>query len=479
MQADSTRNDTHQDDWRRPSTEDAACLTEGDVLDLAADVARRLIARDDDARPLPEPQALEAELDLAPPAESRSLEEVAEQLGRLLEFTPSTSGKRFFNQLFAGRDDAALLGEIVAAVANNSPYTYKAAGAQVLAERAIIAHMGRKVGWQTCAGLFTPGGSLSNFAAMVVARNERLEGTRERGLDGRPIAFYTSAEAHYSIRKNAGMLGVGRDSVRAVDTDDQGRMSARALEAAIAKDLDAGVTPVMVIATSGTTVQGAFDPLDQIAAVTGPRNIWLHVDGAFGGTLLLSRRRRHLLRGSDLADSFTWDAHKMMGVPLTSSVALFRDPEMPRKHFDESASYLFQRDEADYNPGRSSLQCGRRNDALKLWTAWQRHGDLGYERRIERQFELAAHARAVIEAETGWTLVKEPQSINLCFTIDGVDAREVCDLLDREGLAKVSHGTVDGVPTVRLVTANPALSEEDLDAFFAEVRRAAARLRKS
>lgn len=454
----------------------AGSVADGDVLDLAAELARRLIARDDEPSRLPAPAELEATLDLRPPAESRSLGEVADRLGRLLEFTPSTSGRRFFNQLFAGRDEAALLGELVAVIANTSPYTFKAAGAQVLAERALIAHMGQKVGWASCGGLFTPGGSLSNFAAMVVARNERLEGVRETGLDGRPVAMYISAEAHYSMPKNAGMLGIGRRNVRSVETDDDGRMLASALDAAIRKDIGAGVVPLMVVATSGTTVQGAFDPLDALADVTRSHGVWLHVDGAFGGTLLLSDEHRHLLRGSELADSFTWDAHKMMGVPLTCSVALFRDPEMPQKHFDETATYLFQRDDATYNPGQSSLQCGRRNDALKLWTAWQRHGDAGYARRIERQFALAAYAKSVIEAEPRFRLVKRPQSINLCFTVEGVDAREVCHVMDRAGRARVSHGTVDGVPTVRLVCINPDLSEADFDQFFDHVRWAADQL---
>ncbi|MFG0259341.1 MAG: pyridoxal phosphate-dependent decarboxylase family protein [Phycisphaerales bacterium JB041] len=463
--------------WLQEDGEAAAgAVVDGDVLELAAELARRLIARDDEPTRLPPPSELDAALDLRPPEDSRSLGEVADRLARLLEFTPSTSGRRFFNQLFAGRDEAALLGELVAVIANTSPYTYKAAGAQVLAERALISHMGHKVGWQDCGGLFTPGGSLSNFAAMVVARNERLEGVRETGLDGRPVAMYISAEAHYSMPKNAGMLGIGRRNVRSVATDTEGRMLPSALEAAIQQDLDAGVIPLMVVATSGTTVQGAFDPLDALAEVTRSHGVWLHVDGAYGGTLLLSGEHRHLLRGSELADSFTWDAHKMMGVPLTCSVALFRDAEMPHKHFDETATYLFQRDDAAYNPGRSSLQCGRRNDALKLWTAWQRHGDAGYERRIARQFQLAAYARSVIESEPRFTLVKRPQSVNLCFTVDGVDAREVCHVMDRAGRARVSHGTVDGVPTVRLVCLNPDLVEADLDEFFDHVRWAADQL---
>ncbi|VAX42403.1 Aromatic-L-amino-acid decarboxylase [hydrothermal vent metagenome] len=446
----------------------------GDVFALAGDLARRLIARDGQAVPLPEPAKVEAELDLSPPREGVSIEVVAERLWLLLECTPNTSGKRYFNQLFAGRDDAAMLGEMLAAVANNSMYTFKAAGAQVLAERALLAHMGRKVGWASCDGAFTPGGSMSNFAAMLVARNVSLDGVREQGLDGRSVAIYTSAESHYSIRKNAGMLGLGRECVRAIAADGEGRMQVRVLQETIERDLAEGVRPVAIVATAGTTVQGAFDPIREIAGVAREHGVWLHVDGAFGGSLLLSERRRPLLDGCELADSFTWDAHKMMGVPLTCSVVLFRDSGLLQQSLDESASYLFQRDEDAHNPGVRSLQCGRRNDALKLWAAWQHHGDAGYERRVERQFALTAHAVGVIERDPGLSLAHQPQSINVCFEISGVDAREVCDLLDREGRLKVSHGSVDGRPTVRLVCANPDLTEADLDGFFEEIRRAAA-----
>lgn len=457
-------------------TPNPGCAT-GDIFDLAADLARRLIARDGAVAPLPDPRRVEPVLHLAPPAVGQPLEAVAEHLWRLLECTPSTAGPRYFNQLFAGRDDAAILGEILAAVANNSMYTFKAAGAQILAERALIRHMGAKVGWTSCEGAFTPGGSMSNLAAMLVARDKALPDAREQGLDGRPIALYTSAESHYSIRKNTAILGMGRQSVRAIPVDADGRMRTDALAEAIASDKAAGVTPVMIVATAGTTVQGAFDPIRNIANVARDHGVWLHVDGAFGGTLLLSRHRRALLDGCELADSFTWDAHKMMGVPLTCSVALFRDPKLLQRSLDESASYLFQRDDDAFNPGLRSLQCGRRNDALKLWTAWQHHGDDGYEQRVERQFALTAHAVQIIEQDPDLTLARRPQSINVCFEVAGVDARALCNSLDHDGLIKVSHGDVGSRPIVRLVCANPDLTEADIDAFFVEVKGAAARLR--
>ncbi len=460
----------HPETWQAPPSPGPSA---GDVYDLAGEIARRLIGRDGQRIPLPDPQRLEQELPLTPPREGLPIDAVAERLDRLMELTPNTAGPRYYNQLFAGRDDAAILGEIIAATANNSMYTFKAAGAQILMERALITHMAAKIGWTDADGAFSPGGSLSNLAAMLVARNHAAATARNKGLDGRTLVVYTSAESHYSIRKDAGILGIGRDNVRAIEVDSQGRMRPDTLADALARDKAAGALPVMINATAGTTVQGAFDPLRDIAAVAREHGVWLHVDGAFGGSVLLSRKRRHLLDGCDLADSFTWDAHKMMGVPLTCSVALFRERGHLQRNLDESASYLFQRDADDYNPGVRSLQCGRRNDALKLWTAWLANGDDGYERRVERLYELAAYAVRVIERDPDLTLVRRPQSVNVCFTVRGADATEICDRLDRDGRMKVSHGEVDGQSTIRLVCANPALTERDLDEFFRETKAVA------
>lgn len=453
-----------------------AC-TQTDIFEQLAQVMHERTARDHEPHALPEPAELESALkqsgDLALPEAGQSLDEVADRLARVLSYTPSTTGSRFFNQLFGGRDQAALLGEMAAAGMNNSMYTYKAAGAQILIERALLAHMASFVGYSTVEGMFAPGGSLSNFAAMLVARNHALRTCRDAGFDGRRAVVYTSIESHYSVRKAAGMLGIGRDNVRLIDVDSLGHMVPEALQEAIAEDQQSGCVPVMINATAGTTVRGVFDPIATLATIAQAHDIWLHVDGAFGGSVLLDPTHRHLLAGCQQADSFTWDAHKMMGVPLTCSAVLFKHADILQANLDESASYLFQRDDDLYNPGVRSLQCGRRNDALKLWTAWQHHGDSGYAQRIAHLFDLADHAASIITAHPALKLAQEPESVNVCFTVDGVSSQALCDRLDRTGALKVGHGKVNDQVTVRLVCVNPDLSKEDIDHFFEEVLAAA------
>jgi sulfinoalanine decarboxylase/sulfinoalanine decarboxylase/aspartate 1-decarboxylase len=292
---------------------------------------------------------------------------------------------------------------------------------------------------------------------------------RNHGSDGRRLTYYFSEEGHYSVSKNTGILGTGRANLRKIAVDDFGRMRVDALEAAIEKDLAEGAVPCAVIATMGTTVLGEFDPLREIAAVTQKHNIWLHADGAYGGTLLLHPEAREQLDGLELADSLAWDAHKSMGIPLMCSVVLTRERGQLNASFSEVAEYLFQADDDKLNPGTRSLQCGRRNDAFKLWAAWLSLGDDGWAARIEKQLHFARYAAARVEREPSMTLCQEPASMNVCFTVEGADSAKVCDALHDAGQALLGYGIVRGEKVFRLVTVNPNIEEQDLDRLFDDI----------
>ncbi len=429
------------------------------------------------------PAQLGEELGIAIDPGGSAFDEVTARLGRILAETPSAASPRFFNQLFGGRDPIALVAEMLTPLTNTSMYTYKVAGPQVLVEREVLARMATKVGFAGGEGTISPGSSLANLTAMLIARNEAVAGAREHGLDGRldgrldggRLTVYTSAEGHYSIRKAAGILGLGRANVREIETDGRGRMRVGSLAAAVDRDLGHGHRPILINATAGTTVTGAFDPIAEIAEVAGARGIWLNVDGALGGSVVLSRRHRHLVAGAERADSYVWNAHKMMGVPLSCSALLLRRRGLLARHLDESANYLFQSEADELDPGHRSLQCGRRNDALKLWAAWQLHGDDGYERRIDRLFELAAYAAGRVAADPGLELVLPPESINVCFEVVGRSSAAICERLDEEGRLLVGHGEAGGRRAIRLVCVNPDLVESDIDTALAEIQRVADR----
>ena len=444
------------------------------LLETVVDIATRVISREDRLPDRIDPS--DSGFDLQIGSRGRTVDQVADSLCRLMMSTPSSASPRFLNQLFGGRDEVATLAEMLTPVTNTSMYTFKVAGPQVLVEREVLRRMAAKAGYENGEGIFTPGGSLANLTAMLVARNECFPGLRENGADGSRLTVYTSAAGHYSIRKNAGILGIGRANVRMVPTDREGRMIVRELARCIRDDRVGGAVPVMINATAGTTVLGAFDRLRELASVAQEQRIWLHVDGALGGTVLLNRDHRHLLDGIELSDSFTWDAHKMMGVPLSCSVVLMRRRDLLSRNYSEAADYLFQADPDHLNPGTVSLQCGRRNDALKLWAAWMHHGDEGYDLRIGRMFELAQYAARRIEADPGLSLTLPPPSVNVCFEVSGRSSAVICDRLDAESRLKIGHGIVNGRCAIRLVTIDSDLQEEDIDFALNEIKEVAAEL---
>ncbi len=452
-------------------------VTDAVLLDAARALSERALGREGDLPPLREAEDLRRAICLALPTKGRPFAEVVQLLDAALLHTPATSGSRFVNQLFGGREPAGTLGELLSVVVNSSMYTLKAGGAQILVEDAVLEKMLVSAGFPRGEGGFFPGGSLSNFAALLAARNALLPDSNEQGLPAVPLTTYASEDAHYSIDKAVAMLGLGLRFLRRIPTDAQGCMCPDALREQVAADRAAGCLPVAVVATSGTTVQGAFDPIDPIANVCEEFGVWLHVDGAWGGSFLLHPSARGRLAGLHRAHSFTWDAHKMLGVPLSCSVALFRETGHLHKAFSQAASYLFQLDGEALNPGIRSLQCGRRNDALKLWATWQHLGDEGFAARLDRQLALTRAAVERVRSEPTLRLVREPQCLNVCFAAEGVAAESLCALLDREGDTKVSWGLVDGRPIVRLILVNPELTTAALDRFFAALLRAADRLR--
>ncbi|PRQ06928.1 pyridoxal phosphate-dependent decarboxylase family protein [Enhygromyxa salina] len=454
------------------------------ALEFLASVLPELAASEAEQAVRP-PLPLERAEALVPPLgpEARPLAEVLESLRALALHTPLTTTPRFFNQLFGGRDPAATAADMITAHLNVSMYTYKAAGPLILVENELIEHMLELAGFTGGEATFTNGGSLSNLLAVSIARNEvraRLDERPDRHDVAGPIeyALYTSAEAHYSMPKAAKILGLGRAAVRVIAIDDQGRMIPEALGVALRADLDAGIHPALINATLGTTVMGAFDPLEPIADIAEAHGVWLHADGALGGSLLLSRgRRAQLFAGLDRCDSLTWDAHKLMGVPLTCSTLLLRARGLLDRHLGEDAHYLFQTDEDQLNPGLRSIQCGRRNDPLKLWAAWQHHGDDGYDARFAQLFDVRDHVVARIDAHPQLRMSHAPQSLNVCFEMDGVSSEQLCLELNRRGLAVVGYGRVNGRDTVRLVIMNPAQTRAVLDRFLDDLVAVGAELR--
>jgi len=387
-------------------------------------------------------------------------------LKEVLASTPKTATNLFFNQLFGGRQGKAVLGDLLAVMLNNSMYTYKVAGPQVGIEQEIIRQSCNLVGYGSESnGTFPTGGSMSNYMALVMARDLKDSKCSEEGMS-KPLIIYTSAECHYSNSKNASFAGIGRKNIRYIAADSKGRMIPQELEAQINKDIAQGFIPTYVNATAGTTVLGAFDPIDKIADITEKYDIWLHVDGAYMGSVIFSEKYKHLVKGMERSNSFSYNAHKMIGTPMTCSIILVKDKDHLHDSFSNKADYLYQTDGDDFNLGKTSFQCGRRNDALKFWTLWKSVGTKGLEQIVDKQFELADVAREYIRSNSNYTEYSYDESVSICFNYKNIDPIALCAALYEHQLTVVGFGSFKKDTFVRLVTINANNEKQDILNFF-------------
>jgi len=387
-------------------------------------------------------------------------------LRNVLIATPKTATNLFFNQLFGGRQSKAVLGDLLAVMLNNSMYTYKVAGPQVGIEQEIIRQSCDLIGYGSQSnGTFPTGGSMSNYMALLMARDAKDPNCRLDGMS-KPMVIYTSKESHYSNAKNASFAGIGKNNIRYIQADSKGKMIPEKLEEQIIDDRSKGFMPTYVNATAGTTVLGAFDPIDKIADITEKYKMWLHVDGAYCGSVIFSEKYKHLVKGVERSNSFSYNAHKMLGTPLTCSIILVNDKKQLHDSFSNEADYLYQTDGDDFNLGKTSFQCGRRNDALKFWTLWKSVGTSGLEKIVDQQFELANVALEYIRSHPNYTLYSFDDSISICFNYKNIDPATLCTALYEHQITVVGFGSFNDDTFIRLVTINANNEQQDILNFF-------------
>ncbi|PAA62473.1 hypothetical protein BOX15_Mlig010169g1, partial [Macrostomum lignano] len=461
-----------------------------EVVDLLLEYLHRINDRSNKVLDFHHPHQLREALShcLEIPVEPRDLEQILSDCKETLKYAVKTGHPRFFNQLSSGLDVIAMAGEWLTAATNTNMFTYEIAPVFVLMEEVTLQKMREHIGWESGDGILAPGGSISNLYAAMVARYNRFPEVKMRGMRAVPeLAMFTSKDAHYSVKKSAAILGMGMDSVYLVDTDNRGKMLPEHLEQLIGLARSRGQEPFFVSATGGTTVLGAFDPLDAIADVCERHGLWFHVDTAWGGGVLLSQRHRHLLAGVQRADSVTWNPHKLMGVTLQCSVIL-----LPERHIGllqgcngMQADYLFQQDkqyDVSYDTGDKSIQCGRRNDIFKLWLSWRAKGDEGYGEQVDYLIDLANYLCQQLKKRPGYEMVMEkPDFVNVCFwyvpekfrsmkpgperdsAINEV-APKVKALMMESGTTMVGYQPLGNLPNFfRMIVSNPAATEADID----------------
>ncbi|WP_162046485.1 pyridoxal-dependent aspartate 1-decarboxylase PanP [Vibrio taketomensis] len=274
-------------------------------------------------------------------------------------------------------------------------------------------------------GAFCSGGTIANITALWVARNNALRpqnnfrGVEKEGLframkhygyEG--MAILVSERGHYSLKKAADVLGLGQDGLVAVKTDSNNRICPESLKAKI-KELKAhNIKPFAVVGVAGTTETGNIDPLTEIAAICQQEDCHFHVDAAWGGATLMSNNHRHLLKGVELADSVTIDAHKQLYIPMGAGMVLFKDPSA-MKSIEHHAQYILRKGSKDL--GSHTLEGSRSGMAMLVYAAMHIISRPGYELLIDQSINKAAYFAELIKQQPDFELISEPELCLLTY----------------------------------------------------------------
>lgn len=377
--------------------------------------------------------------------------------------------------------------DAVSSLTNQGAAVYEMGPWSAAVEAAFVTELGRTFGLPAggFTGFATHGGSVGNLTALLTARNLRFPESWKRGFEGTPPVLLVHGDIHYSISRAAGILGLGTERVVRLPLDAERRIDPAALDRILTESRAAG-TPVMaVVACSGTTLTGSFDPLPAIADVCERHDVWLHVDAAHGGAAVFSPRLRHLVAGIERADSFLCDAHKMMFAPALCAFVFHRHPQERFATFAQEAPYLYDPTApglADFDYGLLTLECTKGAITYTVWGLWSLLGPQVFADLVERTFDLAADWAGQIREAGDFKLLNKPQSNIVVFRYSPPDVddwpaerighlnREIRREILQRGEFYFVQTSIDGAGAMRAVVMNPLTRPEDLGLLLKRIR---------
>ncbi len=408
-------------------------------------------------------------------------------IGRVLEASHHLHHPRYVgHQCSVPLPATAWLGAL-ADLLNNGSAIYEMGPAAVPMERAVVRWLCGRAGYdpEGADGVLTHGGSAGNLTALLAARQASApydvwqEGYRTPG----ELCIVVSDQAHYSVRRSAQILGLGAEGVLGVASDAHFRLRLDSLRGVLDQARAAGRVVVAVVASAGSTATGAIDPLEGVADLCAERGLWLHVDGAHAGAMVVSDRLRGRLKGIERADSLVIDAHKMLLMPALVTAVLFREGGRSYETFSQQASYLFDRSARQewFNPAHRTLECTKRMLGLKLYVALKVMGTAFFAEFQERMQALAGRFADLIEARPGWELAVRPDANIVCFRLLPGDGRDpdalqarLRDQIIREGSFYLVKTTLQGRTWLRTTLINPLTGYADLEALLLRLEQFAA-----
>lgn len=324
------------------------------------------------------------------------------------------------HQVTAPLPFAAIM-DFAAAFMNNSSAVYETAPANVGLEKHVIKWMAEQVGYPAEAdGILTSGGTLGNLTALLAARQAKFHNNVwKQGLfNNKKAAVMVSAEAHYSVKRAASVMGLGEDSVILVPSCENHKLRHETLEVLYNKAVSDGYEVFALAGNACSTATGTYDDLEMLAEFCREKNMWFHIDGAHGASAAISDKYKYLMKGAELSDSIVWDAHKMFLMPSLITAVVFRDGSRSYEAFSQEASYLFGGQKPSdewYNPAHRTMECTRQMMGVKIYASLKTMGTDYFADYVTSRYDLAREFAEEINKREGFELAVEPDSNIVCF----------------------------------------------------------------
>ena len=384
---------------------------------------------------------------------------------------------RFFAYFATSAAPVAVAAEAIAAALDVKAMLWRTSPAATELEEVVMSWLRELMGLpDQFTGIIYDTASIGGFTALAAARESLDLGIREHGMTARALPrlrVYITEHTHSHIEKACIALGVGRENVVRVPCDAEFRMRPDALERHIDEDVAAGMLPMCIVATAGTTSTTSRDPIEQIATVARARKIWLHVDAAYAGVAAIMPEFRWVLAGAEHADSVVVNPHKWLFVPMDCSALYVRDLELLRRTFSLVPEYLRTPEESVRNYMDYGLQLGRRFRALKLWFVVRYFGAEGLRERLREHIRLAQEFAAWVDAAPEWELLAPHPLSVVCFRyapagkpeaeLEATNAR-IMESANASGEIFLSHTKIDGRFALRLAIGNLRTTRDDVSA---------------
>ena len=396
---------------------------------------------------------------------------------------------RFFAYFATSAAPVAVAAEALAAALDVKAMLWRTSPAATELEEVVMRWLGRLMGLpESYTGIIYDTASIGGFTALAAARESLDLGIREHGMTGRELPVlrvYITDHTHSHIEKACIALGVGRENVVRVASDAEFRMSPGDLAARVDADIAAGMRPMTIVATAGTTSTTSRDPIEAIARIARERKIWLHVDAAYAGVAAIMPEFRWVLGGAEHADSIVVNPHKWLFVPMDCSALYVRDMELLRRTFSLVPEYLRSPEESVRNYMDYGLQLGRRFRALKLWFVLRYFGAEGLREHLRGHIALAQEFASWVQAAPGWEILAPHPFSVVCFRyappgrtqaeLEALNA-SIMEAVNGSGEAFISHTKLGERYALRLAIGNLRTNRDDVAAAWQLLRGMADRL---